>query len=82
MTAFFGKSGNLSLLSYSKYAESKNVSYQIFISRESLQFSLLKWVLSECTYYKFSYKGRDAVFTNTSVITLIIYGLISNFIWM
>ena len=31
MSAFFGKSGNFSLLSYFKYAESKNVSCQIFI---------------------------------------------------
>ena len=39
---FFGKSGNSSLLSYFEYAESKNVSRQIFIWPESPQFSLLK----------------------------------------
>ena len=39
---FFGKSGNFSLLSYFEYAESKNVSCQIFIWPESPQFSRLK----------------------------------------
>ena len=38
MWAFLGKSGNLSLLSYFKYAESKNVSYQILISRGAFNF--------------------------------------------
>ena len=42
MSAYFGKSGNSSLLLYFKYAESKNVSRQIFIWPESPQFSLLK----------------------------------------
>ena len=42
MSAFLGKSVNFSLLSYFEYAESKNVSCQIFIWPESPQFSLLK----------------------------------------
>ena len=57
--ACFGKRGNLSLLSYFKYAEFKHASCYIFISQKSPQnFYFKMGIPSMCTFYEFSHEKQ------------------------